>query len=812
MPNMTREQLFSLPDTGQRDEFIEIATQVLRVQPEDGEVRLALIRCLTELGLLHRAAEVATEFGAAALGEMGLRDLLQQLRAPTSNGLVDWRSMWPNFDRNFKVLAPRYQWADRLRAEIESCRGTLELHKTRDGRWEVYDTSAQSWRPCFGRHQPTETFESIRRQVDNRVIAPIVIEGVGLGEYLPLYVAATHRTMNSSSPFVYQMETDWTALVVAMHLADWTELLADPRVILCAGSDAYEQLDRAIAATPHAPLPKAIVWTPPWMNASAGRTESLLKRHAEARHNQISKLRDEVQEQYAARDASYWARRFEAALLGDGPPLRVLSITCRFTTVLQYATRDALATLESIGCETRVVIEPDDQSHVSPVVALEAIREFEPDLILLIDHTRASQPAIMIENVPVLTWIQDRLPWLFDEKVGHAMGPLDFVMGQGKRDLVTRYAYPSERFFSCDMATDVARLTAPVSELDVDASRFDCEIAFATHASETPEVFTQMRLAECDNPKGLAIIEAICKSLRERQAAGSLNGALNFNVFVAEIEASLGASLSEAARDALIDQFARPLAERMIRQETLHWAARWARATGGRLHIYGDGWSEHPSFAEFARGTLEHGPELGEAFRRAKVNLHSGCNLALHQRVLDGLAAGGFFIARRHGGDIGVPVMQAIRGFLRRRGVTLPTTCYAADLPAPWHREYERLCRMKGVDPGKPLRFNDSNIVRIESVCERREIMLADQLWPEFEELTFAGEQEFVRTLEYYLARPEARREMAKRMRVGVLEHFGYEPLMRRVLAFASACLTQATADPIATQPEQLLATAEADA
>ncbi|MCB9858388.1 MAG: glycosyltransferase family 1 protein [Phycisphaerales bacterium] len=790
MPNLTRDQLFSLPEQGQRDEFIEIATHALNAQPLDAELRLALLRCLTEVGLLHRAAETAAGFEPGVLGSIGLDGLLQQLRVPTRNGLVDWRAVRPTFDRNIELIEARYPWADRVRSEFEARRASMELHRTREGRWELFDRNAGIWRPCFGRHQPAETIENIRRQVENRVIAPIVIEGVGLGAQFPLYVSATYRTMNSSSPFIYLIETDWTALAVALHLSDWSELIRQPRAVICAGPDAYEQLDRSIAATPDAPLPKSIAWTPAWTSETGERAEPILRKHADRQQMRLRELRDELNRRYESRDASYWADRFESALRGDGPALRVLSITCRFTTVLQYATRDALAALESIGCETRVVIEPDDQSHISPIGALETIREFDPDLVLLIDHTRVSQPGILIDNLPVLTWIQDRLPWLFDQKVGHALGDLDFVMGQSRRDLVGRYGYPAERFMACDMATDVVQLTAPLPN-GLDASRLDCEIAFATHASETPSDFAATRMAECDNPQGRAILEAIQRALIERQRDGILNGALNFQVFVAAIEASLGASLSTTARDGLIDQFARPLAERMIRQETLRWAARWARSTGGRLHIYGDGWEKHPEFAEFARGTIEHGPELGEAFRRAKVNLHSGCNLSLHQRVLDGLSAGGFFLARRHAGDVGLQVKHAIRAFLRKRGVKLPTKAYGTDLPSPWHREFERLCWMKGIDPRQPLEFNEKNAARIAAVCDGSEIMLADQLWPDFEDLTFAGEAEFVDRLEYFLARPELRLETAGRMRVGVLEHFGFEKRMRDVLAFTTDCLIE---------------------
>ena len=63
---------------------------------------------------------------------------------------------------------------------------------------------------------------------------------------------------------------------------------------------------------------------------------------------------ERVHQLYANRSAAACAA---ALTLDDGARPRVMLVTSRFTTVLQYAARDAAAAFEKLGCETLTVIE-----------------------------------------------------------------------------------------------------------------------------------------------------------------------------------------------------------------------------------------------------------------------------------------------------------------------------------------------------------------------------------------------------------------------------------------------------------------------
>jgi hypothetical protein len=65
------------------------------------------------------------------------------------------------------------------------------------------------------------------------------------------------------------------------------------------------------------------------------------------------------------------------------------------------------------------------------------------------------------------------------------------------------------------------------------------------------------------------------------------------------------------------------------------------------LEIYGSSsWKEWQQFAPFYRGFKSDPRELDEIYQTTRINLHNGC-LAMHYRVLDALAVGGFIMISR---------------------------------------------------------------------------------------------------------------------------------------------------------------------
>jgi hypothetical protein len=785
-----RQALLTLEASGEVARFLASADRWLALRPDDAEVCLLLMQRLVEQGLLYRAARVADNLPAELRSDAGVAQLISQLDTPRNNGLASWQRFAEQFDANMTALRARYAWADEVAAAWRAESNHLELHCTRHGLWQVYDRrpgEAGGWRPCFGDQGNAKLAEQIAAQVKGRIVTPLVVEGVGLGELLPALREVTRDTFLGSCPIIYLAEPYLVAVAAALHLCDWRVVIADPRVKLFVGGRAHDDLAAAVEAQSWTMPPNTILQPPPWLPEQAGRARPRLAEAVERRAARLETLRASAAVSYQGRDRAYWHGRFVEALAGKGPCLRVLGIASRFTTVLQYSMRDALRACAALGCQTRLLIEPDNHSCLTPEKKLEAVAEFRPDLIFTIDHTRARQRDGLVDGVPFLTWVQDRLPWLFDRATGQAMGPLDFCMGFGRDELVEQCGYPAGRFYACEMATNPAALRsdgeAP-SNAAAGEGRLACDVAYATHAAQTPAAFHAEVRARCGDEHGRRLMDAILEELVALAGRAELNGGLHLGTFLERMERATGIQVSGDRRSAFLAEYLRPLLDRLLRHQTVAWAAAWTEQSGRRFHIYGNGWESHPQFGKFARGTLRHGPELGAAFRAAKINLHAGCNPALHQRVLDGLSAGGFFLVRRHAADVTHRVTLAVYEIVRRRGTVLPTMVAGGELPAELREECRAILRMSGLDPDAPFRVADEDVRFARRVLESPEPMLASQVWPDFERVTFGTQEEFARKLDWFLAHADERQVIAAEMRERALAHFSYEVRMKSVLAW----------------------------
>ncbi|MBN2561961.1 MAG: glycosyltransferase family 1 protein [Phycisphaerae bacterium] len=804
----SRNALMALSQAGDVAKFLTLADRTLAEVPDDVDLRMLLVRRLAEQGLLHRAAQTAEGFPPAMQANAEFADLLHQLRSPHNNGLASWQRLASRFAANIASLRKRYDWADDVAAVWQAEHGHLELHRTTTHLWQVFDRrpgNTGGWRPCFGDLRPRETIDEIAAHVANTLLSPILIDGLDLGYALPHMRAATRNTFLGACPVIIQIEPCLLALAVALHLNDWRDAITDERVRLYVGDDAYDRFARDLEADPWLAVPQTVSRTVPWNPDTVGIAERHLAEITQRSEARLADIRDRISSQYRDRDGTYWRHRYAKALSGEGPPLRILGLTSRFTTVLQYSMRDALRAFAARGCETRLLIERNNHSILTPLKKIETIQEFQPDLVFIIDHTRASQAVGMVPDLPVLTWVQDRLPWLFDQATGQAMGPLDFCMGFARRELVENCGYPADRFFECDMATDPAvfyphdeedseggGLWQPGQDREPDDARFDCDVAYATHASQTPAELHEDCLRLSEGGEVRRLIDAIYDELVSLTRRCQLNGALQFDVFLARMERATALEVAADRRNDLIANFIRPMVDRLLRHQTIAWTANWADATGRCFHLYGAGWDKHPRYGKHARGKIEHGLELGRAFRRAAVNLHAGCNTGLHQRVLDGLSAGGFFLIRRHAIDIRYRVSCAIYELVKRNGFRPGTTMTWKDLPSPLDEEFVALRRMQGMDPHTPVVFADEESFRnLRAVHEERSLVLASALWPEFENITFGTEGELVDRLEWYLANAEERNAIAASMRDRSLERFGYKTLMGKVLSWMVDTLGQ---------------------
>lgn len=770
--------------------FVTSASDALSQVPDHDELRFLLVRRLAEAGLLRRAAAFADGFSTAVRSRADFASMRRQLGGRSSDGCLGWSHLRGQFEANMAVLRGRFACADEVASAWEAGRRHLELHRTTNGAYQVFDKRSEGggWRPSFGDHTPRPSVGELASQF-NYPTHPLVIEGVGLGLHLPWLFEATKNTLHGACSRIYQIEPSPLGVAVALHLNDWRAPLADARVRICCGAGAYDEFESLVRQDACNAPPQMVVHARTWVSYEGETAERRVARLSATVESERLCLWNAVSKQYDGRDRAWWCERYRSAVEGSGPALRVLGITCRFTTVLQYSMRDALKALEANGCETRLLIEADDHSRITPLKTLTTIHEFEPDLIVIIDHLRQGQCAGLVEAVPFVTWIQDRLPWLFKPEAGASIGPLDFCMGFSRAELVEQHGYPADRFLACDMATDAAAMCSDVSGSESDERLLSCDVAYATNYYRREVLYEDFR-RQSDAALG-RLLDAVYEELLVRLERSELNGSLNAEEFVKAMESEVGIELESAARAGVSMDLVRPLIDQLIRQQTIRWAARWAEENGRRFNLYGRGWEEHPEYAKYARGFIEHGPRLGRAFRLAKVHLHAGVNSAFHQRVLDGLAAGGFFLVRRHANDMWYRFRPAILEVVRQRALVAGDGVCLTDLPLEVRDEWIADRRMRGLAPDTPYELSEQYV---EEAHGRRQAVAESHplcVWPELDRVTFGTRKELADRLNSFVQDDAARSRVAATMRKRMLATFGYEALMRRLLSWMTDTLAR---------------------
>jgi hypothetical protein len=241
---------------------------------------------------------------------------------------------------------------------------------------------------------------------------------------------------------------------------------------------------------------------------------------------------------------------------------------------------------------------------------------------------------------------------------------------------------------------------------------------------------------------------------------------------------------STETQQTLLHSYIYPIAELMFRQSTLAWVADYCDRTGRKLCLYGNGWDTHPRFARYARGFADNGPQLRAIYQASTVNLQIIGTGAIHQRLLDGLAAGGFFLIRYTPTDVMHEPVRRYLTALRKYDPVLGREYAAGDVP-DLVDAVEELCRLRGQD----RKFDRITFPVVGSTSyETMEAMnfrrVAGAVFAEYGNVSFASAEEFARLTDRFLSEHDERRRISGSMRAAVVNAHSYGALVDDLLAF----------------------------
>ena len=456
---------------------------------------------------------------------------------------------------------------------------------------------------------------------------------------LAAILAATTGERLGYSTRVAVIEADAAALVAArVCVPGLIEAMDAERVEIFAGPDGLNDFERVWNERLGTTLPVSVI----------------------SARDDVRQRVSETLERLHARQRSEFAERRDSVQMTAVPTRRVrtaLIFTSRFTTYVKHSVEGLASAMERAGIRTRVLMEPDRFSTLSGVAYLREVMEHPPDVVIGSNFTRGWLKEMIPPDVPFVGWIQDAIPRLFDRANALAQGPRDVLVGYVFSELADQHGYDLARMHYSGIPVDGHRFhDGPVGRAE--RTRFGCDLAMVSHHSEPPETMAARLISEIGADAGVRrMLGSLVPAISDAIANANTDWPFS-RLRKAVREAAPGAP--DTAVTALVRQFALPLADRMLRHQSLAWAAELAADRGLKLHLYGSGWEKHPTLASFARGPLAHGEELRAAYQCAQLNLHVSLTTLVHQRVSECALSGGLCVARYHRDAISGPRTTAM--------------------------------------------------------------------------------------------------------------------------------------------------------
>lgn len=656
-----------------------------------------------------------------------------------------------NLARNLAALAEcRADLVDPIATAPDSDR--YELGPAPAGGLTVYRTDGPTPQPIA-----TPVFEPTVAEATGKDL-PLTLAGLGNGQLLNHLAANPPSLLLSQQQLVYVIEPDLSLARLVMMVADLTEPIRQPRFRWLVGPGASEALTTLLADEPHLQTPEHVLFGEP---AKQALMDELIVPAVQARHD-----RDEVNlKRITEWDAAREPERLIELLRDDAPHRpRVMLLTSRFTTVLQHACRDAQAAFDELGWESHLFIEPTDHHRCTPSALAGRFAEFQPDLIFQIDHQRHEFGNFMPKRVPFVCWVQDLMPGIFNSDAGAKIGPLDFVLTDFTARLHHEHGYPTEQMIYLNKATRPVETHQPTEQ--------DIDLLFVSHGGAPVADMLDTQFG--DQPQIAAVLKQTAKQFEQLVDQDDFD--LNQLDIETELDRAAEATGSDPTfiennRKMLTDKLFHPVFDRVYRHQAVGWAADLAERDGLSLALYGQGWEQHPRFAAYARGVVAYGEQLEELTRRSRISLQVVPFACLHQRLLDGLSAGGFFLVRRHPFDTNFPRLHRL---LDTCCDGVPATAdEALRLIDPAQRSELQALFDEGFGHGYPADEMVWNVIVGDHPGHEL---------PDSDRVAFGGAEEFAQRVRQYLANDHERQQIAKRQAAYVQTNFSYVSQMRRVV------------------------------
>lgn len=322
---------------------------------------------------------------------------------------------------------------------------------------------------------------------------------------------------------------------------------------------------------------------------------------------------------------------------------RILFYTSRFTTALQYHSRDCAQAAQRLGCESELLLESDGLHRITKLTMSKHVWDFKPDIVFCIDHFRFDKKEIPKEVV-YITWIQDYLEWIMNDETPKKLVKTDFILNHFvTAGVLEQHGYPIDRIMPAMICAN-SELYKPYSLTDDEKIEYGADICMICHASDV-EQFSRDILKMFSNTKDIAaMVENFFYDYKILIKEGT------FFYLERDFQEFFRQYASEFYQINLcskfIEEFTKavfiPFTERAYRQALADWLIE---AGYTNIKLWGKGWLMEERYQPYAMGTAPNGEVMSKILQSSKIVLGNNFFGTGAARAWETMLSGAFYMS-----------------------------------------------------------------------------------------------------------------------------------------------------------------------
>ncbi|MCM1326560.1 MAG: glycosyltransferase [Bacteroidales bacterium] len=329
----------------------------------------------------------------------------------------------------------------------------------------------------------------------------------------------------------------------------------------------------------------------------------------------------------------------------DGAP-KILFLTSRFTTALQYHVRDCRIALHQQNIETELCIEKNRLcSGVGLLQVIQIVVDFKPDIIFCIDHFRFEFNVLKeLKEIVWISWLQDDMSHIMDKETPAKLTEKDFIMNhfitwQQMKDV----GYPISRTMDAPIVAN-ALLYKPYELTEAEWEKYRADICMVCHAADANTyIETLFEEEEDESIRELVrpMLNAYCQwVLAEGKVLYTQEEMCQF--ITEYMKQTLSMQETEPFSTALAQEVYTPLNQRIYRQMLVDWLIE---AGYKNIKLWGMEWSQNPKYKEYAMGAAQNGEVLSKILQSTRITLGNNYNVTGAARAWETMLSGAFYMS-----------------------------------------------------------------------------------------------------------------------------------------------------------------------